>query len=124
MPVGLARDWDEYVVRFTDHYKPTEEQAKQVKDKLRQAKSAVVDWLTYLPPADLLEASKATRFAAMTTEQTRTYPTGEVKRRMSMAERVEEYRGKLIDLRDTSGNKLRAFGKDVEGRSSAPKRPK
>ncbi len=115
VPVGLARDWDEYVLRFTDHYKPTEEQAKRVKDKLRQAKSAVVDWLTYLPPADLREASKAKRFAAMTTEQTRTYPTGEVKRRMSMAERVVEYRGKLIDLRDTSGNKLRAFGKDVEG---------
>ena len=115
VPVGLAKDWDDYVARFTRHYELSEEQAKQAKEKLRQAKSAIVGWLIYLPPDDLSLRDKDTRFASMTTEQTRTFSTGEVKRRMSMAERVGEYRLKLFELRDASGNKLRAFGKDVEG---------
>ena len=115
VPTGLEKDWDDYLSRFTKHYQLTDEQAKQAKDKVRQAKSTIVGWITYLPPDDPASRDKDTRFASMTTEQTRTFPTGEVKRRMSMAERIAEYRVKLADLRDASGHKLYAFGKDVEG---------
>ena len=40
----------------------SDDQAKQAKDKLRQAKAAVVGWLTYLPPDD--PASSVTRTRA------------------------------------------------------------
>jgi uncharacterized membrane protein YphA (DoxX/SURF4 family) len=115
VPVGLEKDWDDYVDRFTKHYQLSDAQAKQAKEKLRQAKSAVVGWLTYLPPDDPALRAKDARFASMTIEQTRTFPTGEVKRRMSMAERISEYRAKVADLRDSAGHKLYEFGKDVEG---------
>ena len=114
VPVGLAKDWDDYVARFTKHYELTDEQAKRAKEKLHQAKSAVVGWLVY-EPGDDPSKRDSPLFASMTTEQTRTFPTGEVKRRMSMAERVGEYRRKVYELHDSSGNKLWEFGKDVEG---------
>lgn len=121
VPPGLRRDWEDYLARFQKHYELDDEQAARAKDKLRQAEAAVVTWLTYLPPADPEVRAKDTQFAAMTTEQTRTFPRGEVKRRMSMAERITEYRARLADLRDTRRNKLWAFGKDVEGKRLAEK---
>ena len=115
VPPGLDKEWDDYLARFTKHYELTADQAKQAKDKLRQAKAAVVGWRSYVPPEDPSLRDKDSRFASMTTEQTRTFPTGEVKRRMSMGERVAEYRAKVADLRDITEHKMYAFGKDVEG---------
>jgi uncharacterized membrane protein YphA (DoxX/SURF4 family) len=115
VPPGLGKDWDDYLERFARHYDLDADQVKRAKDKVRQAKAAVVGWLTYIPPDDPALRDKDTRYASMTSEQTRVFPTGEVKRRMSMGERVAEYRARVADLRDTTGHKLYAFGKDVEG---------
>jgi uncharacterized membrane protein YphA (DoxX/SURF4 family) len=115
IPPGLGKDWDDYLERFAKHYDLDADQVKRAKDKLRQAKSAVVGWLTYIPPDDPALRDKDARYASMTTEETRTFPTGEVKRRMSMGERVAEYRAKVADLRDITDHKLHVFGKDVEG---------
>ena len=116
IPPGLEKDWDDYLARFVKHYELDADQTKQARDKLREAKSAVVGLLSYLPPDEIALRDKDTRYATMTSEQTRTFPTGEFKRRMSMAERVAEYRATVADLRDITEHKLYAFGKNVEGK--------
>jgi uncharacterized membrane protein YphA (DoxX/SURF4 family) len=61
------------------------------------------------------ERSAYDAFLANSTDQTISFSTGEVKRRMTMAERLADYRAKLADLRDRSSRKLWRFGRDVEG---------
>jgi len=52
----------------------------------------------------------------MTSEQVRKYPSGlpEVKRRMTMPERIEEYKAKIEELEDAREQKSWVFGKDVD----------
>jgi uncharacterized membrane protein YphA (DoxX/SURF4 family) len=114
-PPGLAKDWEAYLKRFVSFYALNEGQRQRAEAVLQQSESKVVEWLSYVPPANAAAREKDPHYADWTTEQTRTFPSGEVKRRMSMAERVAEYRLKLADLRDTTSRKLRLFGKDVEG---------
>jgi thiosulfate dehydrogenase [quinone] large subunit len=89
-------------------------QAEQAQAKLDQAKAKVVEWLTYLPPAKDEDRQKDPKYDPFTTEQTHTYSSGEVKRRMSMAQRIDEYRAKLAHLHDAS-RRMWVMGKDVEG---------
>ncbi len=114
MPPALDREWDDYLKRFTDHYVLDNVQAEQAQAKLDQAKAKVVDWLTYTPPAKGEDREKDPKYALLTSEQTHTYSSGEVKRRMSMAERIDEYRTKLAQI-DDARRKMWVMGKDVEG---------
>lgn len=122
VPPGLHRDWEEYLKRFTQHYSLSAGQEKQARDKLRQAESSVVTWLTYVAPRDLTAPAQSKRYEEMTTEQTRTFPSGEIKRRMTMAERVAEYRSKVEEIHNTINSKLWEFGKDVEGTALGTKK--
>jgi uncharacterized membrane protein YphA (DoxX/SURF4 family) len=114
IPHGLDRDWRDYLNRFVAHYQLDDTQKAQAEAKLDQAEAKVVGWLTYVPPAKPDEQLKDARYAVLTSEQTRTYPSGEVKRRMGMGERIPEYQAKLAEARDAA-RKNRKLGKDVEG---------
>jgi uncharacterized membrane protein YphA (DoxX/SURF4 family) len=114
MPRVLEREWDDYLNRFTQHYLLDNVQSVQGEAKLDQSKAKVVDWLTYTPPVKETDREKDPKYALLTAEQKHTYASGEVKRRMSMAERIDEYRARLADLHDTS-RKMWVMGKDVEG---------
>jgi uncharacterized membrane protein YphA (DoxX/SURF4 family) len=114
MPPALEKEWDDYLKRFTEKYILDDIQAAQAQAKLDQAKAKLVDWLTYVPPASDDEQQKDPKYPLFTTEQKHAYASGEVKRRMSMAERLDEYRGKLAQLHDAY-EKLWAMSKDVEG---------
>jgi uncharacterized membrane protein YphA (DoxX/SURF4 family) len=114
MPPALEREWDDYLKRFTEKYLLDNVQTEQAQAKLDQAKAKVVDWLTYRAPVKNEDQQKDPKYALFTTEQKHTYSSGEVKRRMSMAERIDEYRTKLAQLHDVS-QKLWVMGKDVEG---------
>lgn len=132
LPAGLKRDWQNWVDRFAKHYGfPAAEAA----GFLEQQASAAVSWLEYEPDpvlreviarfgkiesvdsALLNEKERAAYdiFLTNSSDQTITFSTGDVKRRMTMAERIADYRAKLADIRDRSGKKLWSFGKDVEG---------
>ncbi len=131
MPPGLLRDWKSLAARYAEHYKIDREKADTL---IEQLGNEAVRWLEWQPDpildevrarfgrlesVDLTllgEREKAAyqAFTDNTAEQKRAFPSGEVTRRMSMAERVAEYRQKLEDLADISGRKAWRFGKDVE----------
>jgi uncharacterized membrane protein YphA (DoxX/SURF4 family) len=115
VPPGLNKAWQEYLKRFIAFHKLDEGQRQRAEAVLEQSKARVVLWLEYMPPADLAVRETDKLYPENTSEQTRHYTSGEVKRRMSMAERVAEYRTKIADIRDTTERKLWLFGKDVEG---------
>jgi uncharacterized membrane protein YphA (DoxX/SURF4 family) len=114
MPAALARDWEDYLKRFTDHYQLDDTQKEAAEAKLAQAEAKMVDLLTYVPPSKPDEQATDKKYATYTTEQTRNYPSGEVKRRMGMKERIDEYKAKLGQIEE-SKRRMRALGKDVEG---------
>lgn len=115
VPSGLKADWEAYLKRFSSHYGLDEKQQKAAEAALDQAAAKVVALLTYVPSSDPAVRDADPHYATLTTEQTRTYVSGEVKRRMALGERVAEYQKKVDDLRDTTEHKLWLFGKDVEG---------
>lgn len=115
VPKGLKADWDAYLKQFAAHYGLDEQQKKAAEAALDQAAAKAVAMLTYAPDPDPAKRDKDPNHAEFTSEQTRTYVSGDVKRRMTVAERVAEYRQKLDDLSESSGKKLWLFGKDVEG---------
>src|SRR5262249_10596809 len=69
---------------------------------LDQSGDDVVLWLT------------SRKADATSPELTRKFPSGEVKRRVSPAERIDDYKARLTDARQTSEGKAWALGKDVE----------
>jgi uncharacterized membrane protein YphA (DoxX/SURF4 family) len=103
MPPLLEKEWHDYADRFAAHYGLTDEQRGQADGKLVQAESAVVTWLTETTVND------------KTKEMVRRFPGGEVKVKVPTAQRINEYRAKVADLRETLSRKLPAFGSDVEG---------
>ncbi len=86
VPERLTKEWDDYLQRFSEHFILDQVQTKQAEAKLDRAKAKLVDWLTYTPPAKAEDQEKDTNYLLYTSEQTHTYSSGEVKRRMSMAE--------------------------------------
>jgi uncharacterized membrane protein YphA (DoxX/SURF4 family) len=114
MPPKLEQEWDDYFKRFSSHYQLDDAQQKRAETILAQAKANVVGWLSYEPPASPAEQEKDTKYALDTTEQKKSFPSGDVKRRMSMAERIAEYKSKLAELPEARQRNW-AFGKDVEG---------
>jgi uncharacterized membrane protein YphA (DoxX/SURF4 family) len=114
IPPGLERDWRDYFNRFVAHHQLDDPQKAQAEARLDQAETKVVGWLTYIPPTKPDEQLKDSRYVFYTSEQVRNFPSGEVKRRMGMGQRVPEYQAKLAEARDAV-RKNRKLGKDVEG---------
>ncbi len=115
VPRGLQKDWVNYLERFKAYYGLDQAQEARAGALLEQAEAKVVGYLTYAPDADAARREKDPHYEGYTSEQTLTYPSGEVKRRMTMGERVASYKAKLAELRDTTDRKLWLFGRDVEG---------
>ncbi|HLJ95353.1 MAG TPA: DoxX family protein [Gemmataceae bacterium] len=108
VPVGqrispiLAQAWNEYFQRFADHYKLEGAQRRMAEGKLAQAKEQAVRWL--LGEAGIREVEH-------------TYgPSASVKIKESPAQRLQDYRQKVQELREIMDEKLPAFGRDVEKR--------
>ncbi len=114
LPRGLRQDWETYLKQFSDHYKLDESQKKKAQELLDKAAAEVVRLLNYVPDPDPTKRDVKLHEKSVTT-QTRTFPKGEVKREMTLSERIEEYKKKLQELEDTTKRKLWVFGKDVEG---------
>jgi uncharacterized membrane protein YphA (DoxX/SURF4 family) len=131
LPPGLRADWRDLVDRYVKHYIIADNEAQAALD---QHAEITVRWLEYQPPAlirDIIqrfgkvenvdesllndeEKAAYKEFVANSTDQTLSFATGEVTRRMTMAERVQHYREKLADYRDRAGRKAWLFGKDVD----------
>lgn len=113
VPQALKHEWTEYLNAFASHYALDENQRKQAEAVLTQSEAKAVEWLTYQPPPGQAEQEKDPRYADYTSEQTHTYPSGDVKRRMTVTERLTEYRTKLNEVK-SGGRANWAFFKDVE----------
>ena len=103
MPPLLKQEWEDYLARFSAHYSLDDEQRKRAEAILEQAEAQVVTWLTR-PTADEKDAPVK-----------KTFPSGEVKLKLSVPERVAEYRQALQNLRDALEKRLPAFNHDVDG---------
>jgi uncharacterized membrane protein YphA (DoxX/SURF4 family) len=103
IPAMLARDWDDYLARYEKHYAleqtPRREEAK---GKLDQAEDAVVLWLVQTEPDE------------NTPEQKKSFPSGDVLRKVPTAERIQEYRNKRNEVREALSLKMWLFGRDTE----------
>jgi uncharacterized membrane protein YphA (DoxX/SURF4 family) len=94
---ALAKDMQDYLQRFKDHYQLTPDQQREADAKLIQCEDQVVRWI--------LEGTK---------EMDRPLGSATVKIPVRTQQRLQEYKGKLQQLRDRQDNELRAFDRDVE----------
>jgi uncharacterized membrane protein YphA (DoxX/SURF4 family) len=101
-PPALDSDWQNYLARFEQHYDLSEQQREEARGKLEQAEDTVVLWLIQEEPDDT------------TLEVKKSYPTGDVLRKVPTAERIREYRDRLAEVREGLGRKMWLFGRDVE----------
>jgi uncharacterized membrane protein YphA (DoxX/SURF4 family) len=104
MPPLLKHEWEDYVHRFEEHFQFDAEQRNRAQAILEQAESQIVTWLTK-PDVD-----------ENTPKVIKNFPTGQVEEKLSVPERVAEYKAELKDLRDTMDRRLRVFNRDVEGK--------
>jgi uncharacterized membrane protein YphA (DoxX/SURF4 family) len=102
VPPALARDWKNYLTRFEEHYGLNDQQRAEAGGKVEQSEDGVVLWLLQEEPDE------------NTPELKRSYPSGDVLRRVPTAERVQLYQNKLNEVRDMLGRKMWLFGRDVE----------
>ena len=103
-PPLLAKEWSDYVKRFSDYYALDDKQSNQAQAKLEQAEDAVVLWLE---KDDVDDKTKPV---------TKNFPTSSVELKVSMPRRIAEYKKKLNELHDTMDNRLFLMGHDVEGK--------
>ncbi|HZY83822.1 MAG TPA: hypothetical protein VFE78_03260, partial [Gemmataceae bacterium] len=94
MPPLLRHEWQEYVARFSDHFKLDAEQRTRALAIFEQGESQIVTWLTN-PKVD-----------ENTPTVTKTYPTGVVEEKLSVPERVAEYKAELQNVRDLMARRL------------------
>jgi uncharacterized membrane protein YphA (DoxX/SURF4 family) len=97
MPPALAREWEAYYARFLAQ---NALQGKELAFARTIFEGAEINFVTWLKSAS--------------TPVTKTYSSGTVEVNEPNAQRVEEYRRAVQDLRDTYAKELPAFGKDVE----------
>jgi uncharacterized membrane protein YphA (DoxX/SURF4 family) len=95
---ALSRDWDAYVDRFCDYYHLDEAQRTLARAKLDESKANAVQWL--LGQRGSQEVKKS-------------FPSGTVEVKETPAQRIEEYRAKLRQLRDAESKEMPAFERDV-----------
>jgi uncharacterized membrane protein YphA (DoxX/SURF4 family) len=104
VPPLLAVEWSDYVERFIKHYNLNEQQQTEARTKLDQAEAGVVAWLT---KADVDDKTKAVP---------KSFQSAAWDARQTMPQRLNEYKAKLADVRDTQDHKLWLMGQDVEGK--------
>jgi uncharacterized membrane protein YphA (DoxX/SURF4 family) len=101
----LDQAWNEYFRRFAEHYKFEGVQRELAEGKLKQAKEQAVRWL--LGETGVREVEHAFGSSAA------------VKIKETPAQRLQDYRQRVQELRDIMNEKLPAFGRDVEKRHIA-----
>jgi uncharacterized membrane protein YphA (DoxX/SURF4 family) len=95
---ALSADWDAYFDRFGAYYNLDDAQRNLARIKLDQSKENAVHWL--LGQRGRLEVKKS-------------YPSGTIEVKETPAQRIEEYRQKVQELRDIETRELPAFERDV-----------
>jgi uncharacterized membrane protein YphA (DoxX/SURF4 family) len=98
-PPGLDAEWDSYLKRFSEQYQLTPPEREQAAKKLEQSKDKLVSWL--------ISGTKEV-------ERKLVAKAPEVTVKMSVPERIDEYRHKLAEVREQYDRKLWLFGRDVE----------
>ena len=113
MPAALAKEWDAYLRKFIDDYKLDEVNRKIAESKLEQAKTDFVLWLTK-PPSPLDDAFRNDEKAKKIkkTIEGSTPVTYEIPD--NPQQRILDYEGKLLAIRDAIHRVSKSFGKDVE----------
>lgn len=110
MPARLEREWNDYLDRFVQHYGVDRSRAEAVLDR---EKDDFVDWLTQKPGTiGWFLAGRWLNWDAPVFKR-KYLPDGSYEVRLSVAERVAEYREKLAEYRSL-GDRNFALGKDVE----------
>jgi uncharacterized membrane protein YphA (DoxX/SURF4 family) len=99
IPPALNQDWDDYLQRFADHYKLSDAQRQEAKTKLDQGKDRAVRWLLGL------EGQKDVEHAD--------FPTATYKAKESPLQRINDYKGKLAEVRRAESQELPSFDKDT-----------
>jgi uncharacterized membrane protein YphA (DoxX/SURF4 family) len=113
MPEALERDWDEYLNRFVSHYRMAPPQQQLAAEALQKDKDLVGVWFTVRPgTVDWALSGLWNDFDRPPFKRNYTGGTYEVN--LTVAERVEEYRGKVREYRELLGAKEYAMGKDVD----------
>jgi uncharacterized membrane protein YphA (DoxX/SURF4 family) len=98
----LDQAWNEYLERFAERYKLTDEQRQLAELKLRQAEDQAVLWLLgQKDHGDVHEVEK-------------TFGGASVKVRKTSLARLNDYRDKVHEYRQIMNVELPSFGRDVE----------
>jgi uncharacterized membrane protein YphA (DoxX/SURF4 family) len=97
---ALKQDWEDYLARFADHYKLSDEQRAAARSKLDEGLDRAVVWLTD-------NTNKEAR------ERNATFPGAAYTPRETPADRVRAYRDKVAQYRHVQDEALPAFGEDV-----------
>lgn len=97
MPVRLHQEWQAYADRLAAHYNLTPEQRSVLTARLAQLEDGFVTWLD--------TSSKPGKH---------TYPSGDVERTLTPAQRLADFQAKLAEVADSRQHNY-AFGGDVEG---------
>jgi uncharacterized membrane protein YphA (DoxX/SURF4 family) len=101
----LDQAWDQYLARFIEHYKLEGDQRRLAEGKMTQAKDQAVRWLLGQTGVREVEHSYGPQAAVQVKE--------------TPAQRLQDYRQKVHELRDIMKEKLLLFGRDVEKRHLA-----
>jgi uncharacterized membrane protein YphA (DoxX/SURF4 family) len=95
-PPSLVKEWQEYFDHFSQYYQLDPQQAKLAEGKLRQREDNTATWL--------LSGKKKAQ---------KVFPKGTIEVEETTAQRVQDYRDKLLEVRDMETKVLGAFEKDV-----------
>jgi uncharacterized membrane protein YphA (DoxX/SURF4 family) len=101
IPPALNTDWDDYLNRFADQYHLDDAQKQEAQTKLDQSKDRAVRWLLGL---------EGQKDVAHTEFPTATFTVQE-----SPLQRINDYKGKLAEIRRAESLELPAFDKDTYG---------
>lgn len=98
-PAALALEWNDYLIRFSNFYKLTNDEKDAAGKRVETVKGEFVEWL--------VSGKKTVK---------RTPPTGGAPTEVtiSVPDRILEYEFKVRELRDIFDKRLIALGRDVE----------
>lgn len=114
-PDLLKQRWQAWLDAYMAHYDFDSEQKQLARAKLEQAEADVVVWLTYRVPATEADRAQDKLYDTNTKLVTRSLErSDDAKLRMTVEDRLAEYRDKLRALADAN-DRLWKFGRDVEG---------